>query len=245
MEYCISLLYPVICWQSLRLLPYLGNCRWCYCEHCGCTYLFESLFLALGALYPGVKVLGHILLLSLVFWETSILFFMWLYQLTLPPTLYKGFLISTSLPTFVICVLFDDGHSDRCEMISHCGLICLMINDIEHLFMCLFIISTSSLEKYIFRSSAHFLIRLLFSVTWRVLKGEVRKCWGWTEINQRYSFHQHIKGVLLSLPPKTPMWVDSVKTWPTEGVFRDFISSSVLSSGGMEVVRKRVFHENQ
>ena len=110
---------------------------------------------------------------------------------------------------------------------------------------CLFIISTSSLEKYIFRSSAHFLIRLLFSVTWRVLKGEVRKCWGWTEINQRYSFHQHIKGVLLSLPQKTPMWVDSVKTWPTEGVFRDFISSSVLSSGGMEVVRKRVFHENQ
>ena len=208
-------------------------------------YLFKSLFLAFGALYPGVKFLGHILLLSLVFWETSILFSMWLYQPTLPPTLYKGFLISTSLPAFVICVLFYDGHSDRCEMISHCGLICLMINDIEHLFMCLFIISLSSLEKYIFRSSAHFLIRLLFFCYLEGFKGWSEKVLGWTEINQRYSLHQHIKGVLLSLPQKTPMWVDSVKTWPTERVFRDFISSSVLSSGGMEVVRKRVFHENQ
>ena len=29
------------------------------------------------------------------------------------PTLYKLFLFSTSLPTFVICVLFDDSHSDE------------------------------------------------------------------------------------------------------------------------------------
>ena len=25
-------------------------------------------------------------------------------------------------PVFFICRLFDDGHSDRCEVISHCGL---------------------------------------------------------------------------------------------------------------------------
>ena len=24
-------------------------------------------------------------------------------------------------PTFIICRLFDDGHSDRCEVISHCS----------------------------------------------------------------------------------------------------------------------------
>ena len=35
-----------------------------------------------------------------------------------------------------------------------------MIGDIEHLFMCLLVITISSLEKYIFIFSAHFLIGL-------------------------------------------------------------------------------------
>ena len=33
---------------------------------------------------------------------------------------YKGSLFSISSPMFVICRLFDDSHSDRCEMTSHC-----------------------------------------------------------------------------------------------------------------------------
>ena len=27
-----------------------------------------------------------------------------------------------SPPTFVICNLFDNGYSDRCEVVAHCGL---------------------------------------------------------------------------------------------------------------------------
>ena len=33
----------------------------------------------------------------------------------------KGLSFSTSSPTFVICVLFDDSHSDRHKVIPHCG----------------------------------------------------------------------------------------------------------------------------
>ena len=73
---------------------------------------------------------------------------------------------SISLPTFVICVLFNDSHSHRCEMISHCGfdLHYLMITDVDRLFMWMLTIFILSLEKCLFGSSTHFLTSLVF---WR------------------------------------------------------------------------------
>ena len=32
-----------------------------------------------------------------------------------------GSLFSTPSPAFVVCYLFDNSHSDRCEVVSHCG----------------------------------------------------------------------------------------------------------------------------
>ena len=38
-----------------------------------------------------------------------------------PPRVQEHSLFSTPSPAFIVCKLFDDGHSDWCEVISHCG----------------------------------------------------------------------------------------------------------------------------
>ena len=42
------------------------------------------------------------------------------YQFTFPPTVQECFLFSTPSPAFIVCRLFDEGHSDQCEVMSHC-----------------------------------------------------------------------------------------------------------------------------
>ena len=45
----------------------------------------------------------------------------WLHEFTFPLTVYKASFVSKSSSTLVICGLFDVSHSNRCEVISHCG----------------------------------------------------------------------------------------------------------------------------
>ena len=65
--------------------------------------------------------MNHIVALFLVSSEASVLFSTVAVPVSIPSNSVQGSFFSTSLPMFVICILFDDSHSDRYEVISHCS----------------------------------------------------------------------------------------------------------------------------
>ena len=68
---------------------------------------------------PEVGLLGHMVVLFLVFKGISILFSIMADQFTFPPTVQEGSLFST--PSLIVCRFFDAGHFDQCEVIPHCS----------------------------------------------------------------------------------------------------------------------------
>ena len=112
------------------------------CAECGACLKF-SLSSHLSSLCPSSPACTHYLYL----------------KNKLKKKVHEGFFFSTSLPTLVISCLFDSSHSDRCKVISRCGfdLHFPVISDVEHHFLYSFAICTSSLQKCLFRSSAHFI----------------------------------------------------------------------------------------
>jgi len=77
----------------------------------------------------GVGLLSHMVVLFLVFLRNlHIIFHSMVHSMyhtmvhiTFPPTDEEHSLFSTPSPAFIVHRLFDDGHSDQCEVISHCS----------------------------------------------------------------------------------------------------------------------------
>ena len=115
---CIYI-YTFFCLWTLilRLLPYLGYCKYCCYEHWD-ECIFSNKCFCFSGIHPGVELLSHMVVLFFVFWGTCIL------SSSVVAPIYilsaGSFPFSHILTSFVICILFDDSHSDRCEIISHC-----------------------------------------------------------------------------------------------------------------------------
>ena len=72
--------------------------------------------------YLGVGFLDHMVLLFLVFKGISITSSIVTVSIYIPTNSARAFpFLHAFCPAFIVCRLFDDGHSDRFEVMSHCS----------------------------------------------------------------------------------------------------------------------------
>ena len=64
-------------------------------------------------------LLGHVVVLCIVFEGTSILFSIVVVPIYIPTNSAGGFPFLHTPPAFVICGFINEGHSDLCEVGSH------------------------------------------------------------------------------------------------------------------------------
>ena len=82
------------------------------------TGVHVSQFWLLWDICPAVGFLGYMQFYSRFFEEFPHCSPLWLCWFAFPPTAREGSLFSTPSPAFDVYRLFDEGHSDQCEMIN-------------------------------------------------------------------------------------------------------------------------------
>ena len=102
-----------------HILPVVNNAA----MNMGCRYLFKLAFSFSLDKYQEVELLEHMVKFYFEFFEAPPYCLpQRLHQFPFPPTVHKGSLSSTPSPALTaLSYLFDNGHSNRCEVISHCS----------------------------------------------------------------------------------------------------------------------------
>ena len=119
-------------------------------------------------IFPAVGLLGHIIVLFLVFFFflrnlISILFSAMAVSVSILTNSARSFHFLHTLSSIYCLWIFYGGHSDWCEAIPHCNFdLHFSTNEQCWAFlMCLLAMYISSLKKVLFGSSSHFLTGLL------------------------------------------------------------------------------------
>ena len=128
----------------------------------GVQVLLKSLFSTSLGIYLGMDLLGHMIILYLTFWGTSILFFAVVVPFCIPICNVWGFQFLYILKNtcyflcicfFLIIIILMDMKWYLAVVVIY---ISLMTRVVEHLFMCLLAICVFSLEKYLSTYFTHF-----------------------------------------------------------------------------------------